>query len=42
MDFLDLHLFGYHWPAFNVADAAISLGAVALVLQSLFGRAKTH
>ena len=42
MDFLDFHLFGYHWPAFNVADAAISVGAVALVLQSLFGRAKTH
>ena len=42
VDFLDFHLFGYHWPAFNVADAAISVGAVALVLQSLFGRAKTH
>lgn len=42
MDFLDFHLFGYHWPAFNVADAAISLGATVLVLQSLFGRAKSH
>ena len=30
-DFLDFHAAGYHWPAFNVADAAISVG-VALVL----------
>ncbi|MDN2790416.1 signal peptidase II, partial [Campylobacter coli] len=25
-DFLDLHLMGYHWPAFNVADAGITVG----------------
>jgi signal peptidase II len=37
-DFLDLHVAGYHWPAFNVADAAISLGVVAIVADSLFGR----
>lgn len=30
-DFLDFHAAGYHWPAFNVADAAITVG-VALVL----------
>lgn len=30
-DFLDFHIAGYHWPAFNVADAAISVG-VALIL----------
>ena len=30
-DFLDFYAAGYHWPAFNVADAAISVG-VALVL----------
>lgn len=35
-DFLDLHAFGYHWPAFNVADSAITLGAAALILDSLF------
>jgi signal peptidase II len=35
-DFLDLHAFGYHWPAFNVADAAIVLGAAILVLDNLF------
>lgn len=40
-DFLDFHLAGRHWPAFNVADSAITLGAAALVLDSLFaGREK--
>ncbi len=35
-DFLDLHAFGFHWPAFNVADSAITVGAVVLVVDSLF------
>ncbi len=26
IDFLDFHLLGYHWPAFNIADAAIVMG----------------
>ena len=30
-DFLDFHVAGWHWPAFNVADAAIVIG-VALIL----------
>ena len=37
-DFLDFHAFGYHWPAFNAADAAISLGALALIADALFAR----
>jgi signal peptidase II len=37
-DFLDVHAFGYHWPAFNIADAAISVGVVVLVIDSLFER----
>ena len=36
VDFLDFHAFGYHWPAFNVADSAIVVGAVILVADSLF------
>ncbi len=34
-DFLDVHVAGYHWPAFNVADSGITIGAVILVLDSL-------
>ena len=34
-DFLDFHWGGYHWPAFNLADAAISIGVVILLLDAL-------
>ena len=36
-DFLDVHAAGWHWPAFNVADAGISVGAVSLIGLALFG-----
>lgn len=39
VDFVDWHYGSHHWPAFNVADAAIVGGAIALVLFS-FGGAK--
>lgn len=32
IDFIDLHWRGYHWPAFNVADSAISTGMVLLII----------
>lgn len=32
VDFLDFHAAGWHWPAFNVADSAISVGAALLIL----------
>jgi signal peptidase II len=35
VDFLDFHWAGWHFPAFNVADAAISIGAVSLILDEL-------
>ncbi|MFT7300109.1 MAG: signal peptidase II [Porticoccus sp.] len=35
VDFVDLYYRHYHWPAFNVADAAITLGALLLILESL-------
>jgi signal peptidase II len=31
-DFLDFHVGGHHWPAFNLADSAISVGAALIVL----------
>lgn len=34
-DFIDLHLGSHHWPTFNVADSAIVIGAI-LVLVELF------
>jgi signal peptidase II len=38
VDFLDFHAAGWHWPAFNVADAAITAGAVILILESFLHR----
>jgi len=32
VDFLDFYLRGYHWPAFNVADSAISVGVGLMLL----------
>lgn len=42
VDFLDFHAMGYHWPAFNVADAAICVGVILILLDGLFaGQSKT-
>jgi signal peptidase II len=38
VDFIDLHVAAYHWPAFNVADSAIVIGVGILLLDGLFGR----
>ena len=35
VDFLDFHWAGWHFPAFNVADSAISVGAACLILDEL-------
>lgn len=40
VDFLDFHAFGYHWPAFNVADMGISVGAALLVWDAIVTRDK--
>ncbi len=41
IDFIDVYLGAYHWPAFNVADSAITVGAF-LMLFVLFKRPKEH
>ena len=38
VDFLDFHALGWHWPAFNVADSAITVGAAVLILEGFIGR----
>ncbi len=38
VDFLDFHLGGWHWFAFNLADAAICIGVGLMVIDSLLGR----
>ncbi len=35
IDFLDFHFRGWHWPAFNVADSAITCGAILLIIDEL-------
>lgn len=38
VDFLDFHAAGWHWPAFNVADSAITVGAGILIIESFLQR----
>jgi len=38
VDFLDFHAAGWHWPAFNVADSAITVGALLLILEGFVHR----
>jgi len=40
IDFLDVYYGTWHWPAFNIADSAITLGVVLMLLES-FGLGKT-
>lgn len=35
IDFIDIHYHAWHWPAFNVADSAITVGAGLLILDAL-------
>lgn len=42
IDFIDVHYGRWHWPAFNVADSAITLGLIGLLLQLLFERRRIN
>jgi signal peptidase II len=39
-DFLDFHVAGWHWPAFNIADAGIVVGAACLLADGLFSKSE--
>ena len=41
IDFLDVYVPSWHWPAFNVADSVITLGVVLMLLES-FGVGKAN
>ncbi len=40
IDFIDIYFRGWHWPAFNIADSAICIGAVMMVIDGLRGHKK--
>ena len=41
IDFLEFHIAGYYWPAFNVADTAITIGVGFMLIDSLWYKTKT-
>ncbi len=45
IDFIDIYYNAWHWPAFNVADSAISIGVGMLIIDSFWfdqGKLTTH
>jgi len=42
IDFLDIHWRHYHWPAFNIADSAISVGICLMLLEAYLEGRREH
>lgn len=42
IDFLDVYYGSYHWPAFNIADSAICVGAALLILDSFRNKTESQ
>jgi len=39
VDFIDVHVAGYHWPAFNIADSAIVVGVILILIEGFVPKA---
>ena len=42
IDFLDFHINNWHWPAFNIADSAVCIGVVLLIIDMLRASFRPH
>jgi signal peptidase II len=42
IDFLDVHYYQYHWPAFNVADSCITIGVSLMMLDLVLGERRAR
>lgn len=40
IDFIDIYYQNWHWPAFNIADTAITLGAIGLLIETFWGKSQ--
>ncbi len=40
VDFIEVHIFSYHWPDFNIADSSVVTGACLLLLDTLLPKKK--
>jgi signal peptidase II len=40
VDFIEVHIFSYHWPDFNIADSAVVTGACLIFLDSLLSKSR--
>ncbi len=40
VDFVDVHVAGWHWPAFNLADSAITVGVILLLIEGFMPRGR--
>ena len=41
VDFIEVHIFSYHWPDFNIADSSVVIGVCLLLLDSLLPKKRT-
>jgi signal peptidase II len=42
VDFIEVHIYTYHWPDFNIADSSIVIGACMLMLDSLLPKKSSN